>query len=169
MLEVRRAVTDVGNADMQIGQVAARTELSIRTIRHYDDVGLVTPSARSTGGFRLYTESDIERLLVIRRMKPLEFTLTEMKDLLEAIDTINNPAATTSQQTDAANYLHQCQTRTSDAINRLRKHLSYAEELDRILATCATTYARGRGGDSGHTSATTKTESGLSADLAPRR
>ena len=68
---------------MQIGQVAARTELSITTVRHYDEVGLVTPSARSTGGFRLYTEADVERLLVIRRMKPLGFTLAEMRDLLD--------------------------------------------------------------------------------------
>ena len=59
---------------MQIGQVAATTELSIATVRHYDEVGLVTPSARSAGGFRLYTEADVERLLVIRRMKPLGFT-----------------------------------------------------------------------------------------------
>ena len=44
---------------MQIGQVAQKTELSIRTVRHYDDVGLVTPSARSAGGFRLYTETDV--------------------------------------------------------------------------------------------------------------
>ncbi|CPS19285.1 MerR family transcriptional regulator [Mycobacteroides abscessus] len=128
-------MTDTDNANMQIGQVAARTELSIRTIRHYDDVGLVTPSARSTGGFRLYTETDVERLLVIRRMKPLDFTLTEMKDLLQAIDTLNTPNATAARRTAATNYLQQCQTRTHDAINRLRKHLAYAEELDHILTT----------------------------------
>ena len=65
--------------NMQIGQVAERTELSIKTIRHYDEVGLVTPSERSAGGFRLYTEADVQRLLVIRRMKPLGFSLEEMK------------------------------------------------------------------------------------------
>ncbi|MGW0734779.1 MerR family transcriptional regulator [Streptomyces sp. NPDC002851] len=68
---------------MQIGEVAERTGLSLRTIRHYEEVGLVTPSARSKGGFRLYTEADVERLMVIRRMKPLDFTLEEMRDLLE--------------------------------------------------------------------------------------
>ena len=118
---------------MQIGQVAARTELSIRTIRHYDEVGLVTPSARSAGGFRLYTEADVERLLVIRRMKPLDFTLTEMKDLLEAVDTLNNPRATAARHRTAIEYLHQCQTRVRDSISRLQKHLAYAEELDHIL------------------------------------
>jgi MerR family transcriptional regulator, copper efflux regulator len=133
-------VTDEDNANMQIGHVAARTELSIRTIRHYDEVGLVTPSARSAGGFRLYTEADVERLLVIRRMKPLDFTLNEMKDLLQAIDTINDPAATVAQKTVASDYLHQCQVRTKDSINRLRKHLAYAEELDQTLTARARTH-----------------------------
>ncbi|MFI6039227.1 MerR family transcriptional regulator [Streptomyces sp. NPDC051315] len=74
---------------MQIGEVAARTELSLRTIRHYEETGLVTPSARSQGGFRLYTEVDVARLMVIRRMKPLGFTLDEMRDLLEATDRLD--------------------------------------------------------------------------------
>ncbi|MGD9482834.1 MerR family transcriptional regulator [Streptomyces sp. TRM70308] len=76
---------------MQIGQVAERTGLSLRTIRHYEEVGLVPPSARSKGGFRLYTEADVERLLVVRRMKPLGFSLEEMRDLLEATDALAHP------------------------------------------------------------------------------
>ncbi len=71
---------------MQIGDVATRTGLSIGTIRHYDEAGLVVPSARSQGGFRLYTDADVERLLVIRRMKPLGFTIEEMGELLRATD-----------------------------------------------------------------------------------
>jgi DNA-binding transcriptional MerR regulator len=73
---------------MRIGEVAERTGLSLRTIRHYEEVGLVAPSARSKGGFRLYTDADVERLMVIRRMKPLDFSLEEMRDLLEIIDKI---------------------------------------------------------------------------------
>lgn len=71
---------------MQIGEVAERTGLSLRTIRHYEEVGLVIPSARSKGGFRLYTEADVERLMVVRRMKPLDFSLEEMRDLLDITD-----------------------------------------------------------------------------------
>ncbi|NDZ79606.1 MerR family transcriptional regulator [Streptomyces sp. SID10853] len=74
---------------MQIGEVAARTELSLRTIRHYEETGLVEPSARSQGGFRLYTETDVARLMVVRRMKPLGFTLDEMRDLLRATDRLD--------------------------------------------------------------------------------
>jgi DNA-binding transcriptional MerR regulator len=73
---------------MQIGEVAERTGLSLRTIRHYEEVGLVVPSARSKGGFRLYTEADVDRVMVIRRMKPLDFSLEEMRDLLEITDRI---------------------------------------------------------------------------------
>ncbi|MFG2223335.1 MerR family transcriptional regulator [Streptomyces sp. NPDC048644] len=75
---------------MQIGEVAARTELSLRTIRHYEETGLVIPSARSQGGFRLYTESDVARLMVIRRMKPLGFSLDEMRELLAATDRLDS-------------------------------------------------------------------------------
>lgn len=119
---------------MQIGQVAARTELSINTVRHYDEVGLVTPSARSTGGFRLYTEADIERLLVIRRMKPLGFTLTEMKDLLDSLDILNGDGASNDQRTTAARYLQECRSKARDSAEKLRKHLAYAEELADLLS-----------------------------------
>lgn len=71
---------------MQIGEVAERTGLSLRTIRYYEEVELVAPSARSQGGFRLYTDADIDRLLLVKRMKPLEFSLDEMRDLLDVLD-----------------------------------------------------------------------------------
>lgn len=71
---------------LQIGAVAERTGLSIRTLRHYDEVGLVRPSGRSVGGFRLYTQGDVSRLLLIRRMKPLGFSLEEMVSLLETAE-----------------------------------------------------------------------------------
>ncbi|MFG2683117.1 MerR family transcriptional regulator [Streptomyces sp. NPDC048392] len=71
---------------MQIGEVAERTGLSLRTIRHYEEVGIAVPSARSKGGFRLYTEADVERLMVVRRMKPLDFSLEETRELLDLVD-----------------------------------------------------------------------------------
>ena len=73
---------------MQIGEVAERTSLSLRTIRYYEEVGLVPPSARSQGGFRLYTEGDVDRLLLVRRMKPLDFSIDEMRDLLGVLDAL---------------------------------------------------------------------------------
>lgn len=71
---------------LHIGAVAERTELSLRTLRHYDEIGLVTPSQRTGGGFRLYSEGDVARILLIRRMKPLDFTLEQMRELLDITD-----------------------------------------------------------------------------------
>lgn len=77
---------DDDRALLHIGAVAERTELSLRTLRHYDEIGLVTPSQRTGGGFRLYSEGDVARILLIRRMKPLDFTLEQMRELLDITD-----------------------------------------------------------------------------------
>ena len=71
---------------MQIGELAERTGLSVRTLRHYDEIGLLRPSARSEGGFRRYTDEDESRLLLIRRMKPLGYSLEQMGELLAVVD-----------------------------------------------------------------------------------
>ncbi|MBT2275028.1 MerR family transcriptional regulator, partial [Rhodococcus qingshengii] len=94
---------------IQIGEVAERTELSIKTIRHYDDVGLVTPTERSVGGFRLYTETDVQRLLVIRRMKPLGFTLDEMRQLLGSLAILDSDAQGQDKAAAQA-FLAECHT-----------------------------------------------------------
>lgn len=122
---------------MQIGQVASQTELSIATVRHYDEVGLVTPSARSAGGFRLYTEADVERLLVIRRMKPLGFSLAEMRDLLDAVDVLAAGDASEEQRHGAAEKLRECHAAAEESAAKLRKHLAYADELRGLLADLA--------------------------------
>lgn len=75
-----------GGERMQIGEVAARTGLSLRTIRYYEEVGLVTPTTRTPGGFRVYTEADAARLELVKRMKSLEFTLEETRSLLAALN-----------------------------------------------------------------------------------
>lgn len=67
---------------MQIGEVAERTGLSLRTIRYYGEMDLVVPSARSRGGFRLYTDDDVARLLLIKQMKPLGFQLEDLREVL---------------------------------------------------------------------------------------
>lgn len=75
---------------MHIGEVAARTELSLRSLRHWDEVGLLRPTGRSDGGFRQYTETDVEKILVIRRMKPLGFTLDQMSAAMRDIELLHD-------------------------------------------------------------------------------
>lgn len=125
---------DEQSGHLQIGEVALRTELSVRTVRHYHDVGLVVPSARSAGGFRLYTEADVQRLLVIRRMKPLGFTLAEMKQLLDSLDIFADTDATAEQRTQATEFLAECRAKAEDSCATLRRQLAYAEELTELLS-----------------------------------
>ena len=105
---------------MQIGEVAERIGLSLRTIRYYEEVGLAVPSARSDGGFRLYVEDDVERLRVIMQMKPLGFSLEEMRELLELLDAgpDADPARLTAFREQAA-----------ERVATLRRQLRTAEEF----------------------------------------
>ncbi len=69
-----------------IGEVADRTGLSLRTLRHWEDMGLITPTGRSDGGFRLYVEDDIQRVLLARALKPADFSLEELQEILRLYD-----------------------------------------------------------------------------------
>lgn len=73
-------------AIMHVGELADRSKMSLRTIRHYDEVGLTKLSGRTEGGFRRYTKRDFTRLLSIRRMKRLGFTPEAKSEPLRVID-----------------------------------------------------------------------------------
>jgi DNA-binding transcriptional MerR regulator len=119
---------------MQIGEVAARTELSLRTIRHYEETGLVIPSARSQGGFRLYTEADVARLMVIRRMKPLGFTLDEMRDLLDATDRLDGPVPVDGDERERLlGRVREYEQAAAEKIGELRVQLARAEDFAETL------------------------------------
>ena len=67
----------------QIEQVAARTGLTKRTLRYYEEIGLLDPPTRTDGGYRLYSEHDIARLELIKRWRGLlGFTLSEIRELV---------------------------------------------------------------------------------------
>ncbi len=70
---------------LQIGEVAERTGVTQRTLRFYEEKGLLKPPTRMEGGFRLYSENDIQRVERIRRLQQhLGFTLAEIKEMVEA-------------------------------------------------------------------------------------
>jgi len=65
-----------------VGEVAAIAHVSVRTLHHYDATGLLTPSARSEAGYRLYTDSDLERLQQVLVYRDLELPLDEIARLM---------------------------------------------------------------------------------------
>ncbi|GGU94006.1 MerR family transcriptional regulator [Actinomadura cremea] len=120
---------------MQIGEVADRTGLSLRTIRHYEDVGLALPTARSQGGFRLYTDDDVARLLVIKRMKPLDFTLEEMRDLLTILDELQSADTDENTRADLTKRLAVYRALVEERCAKIRSRLSDAEQFSAELST----------------------------------
>lgn len=120
---------------MHIGELAERTELSQRTIRHYDSIGLLAPSARSEGGFRLYAEDDYARLMLIRRMKPLGYSLDEMGDLLRALDSAESGGAAAADARQAlTDFLHDATERRT----RLARQVEMADEFIGLLSAHST-------------------------------
>jgi MerR family transcriptional regulator, copper efflux regulator len=115
---------------LQIGQVAERTGLSLRTIRFYEEHGLVRPTSRTDGGFRLYSEDDVARLEVIKRMKPLGFRLEEMHELLTLLADLRR----TPEDADLADRLRMFHEAAVARVHALREQLSVAEGFAGSLA-----------------------------------
>lgn len=118
---------------MQIGEVAERTGLSLRTIRYYEEVGLVRPSARTKGGFRLYTEPDVARLNLVKRMKPLGFSLDETRDLLAALDALDETVV--NRRADLVERLETYRSSAEQRCSELRAELATAEAFSADLRT----------------------------------
>lgn len=73
------------HAYLQIGEVAERTGVTQRTLRFYEEKGLLKPPSRLEGGFRLYSEDDVQRVEQIKRLQQLlGFTLADIKEMVEA-------------------------------------------------------------------------------------
>lgn len=131
-----------------IGRVAEIVGLSLRTIRYYEEIGLVTPSGRTAGGFRLYNSDDVDRLLLIKRMKPLGYPLEEMARLLELIDAMSGrrsadppddgqPPSEEDREAaarEATEALRSYAEAVTERIIDLQTKVAYAEEFrDRII------------------------------------
>ncbi len=74
------------SGNWKVGELAKRTGTTVRTLHHYDKLGLLSPSRSSESGHRLYSDSDIAKLHHIMSLKELGFALEEIKE------TIDNPA-----------------------------------------------------------------------------
>lgn len=93
-----------------VGEAAKLAKVSVRTLHHYDEVGLLAPSDRSESGYRLYTVDDLERLQQIMLFRELGFTLPEIRDIVldpsfdrvSALEAQRNLLAEKVRRTEAA-------------------------------------------------------------------
>ena len=82
--ESTTAAVSPPEAQLQIGEVAERTGVTQRTLRFYEEKGLLPPPSRLEGGFRLYSEADVQRVERIKRLQTLlGFSLAEIKEMVE--------------------------------------------------------------------------------------
>lgn len=71
---------------MNIGELSATSHVSVRMLRHYDQIGLLRPTQVTEAGYRQYDESALERLYIIRLFRELEFSLADIQRIIDAPD-----------------------------------------------------------------------------------
>jgi DNA-binding transcriptional MerR regulator len=122
---------------MRIGEVAERTGTTPRTIRYYEEIGLLPGGGREKGKHRLYDERDVERLAEITRLRDLlGLTLDELKQLLEA-DEARAGLRRRWRQTEAARerlrILEESLGHISRQLRLVRRRRSELERLEQEL------------------------------------
>lgn len=100
-----------------VGQVADLLGVTVRTLHHYDEIGLVVPSERSRAGYRLYTEADLTRLQQVVVYRRLELPLDEIAELL-------------ADGTDATEHLRRQRATVMSRLDELRELVT---AIDRAL------------------------------------
>jgi MerR family transcriptional regulator, repressor of the yfmOP operon len=124
---------------IRVGEVAERLEVSPRTVKYYEELGLVEPGERSAGGFRLYGSPEIERLERILEMKSIGYSLAAIRELLAVRNTAQEADRVTVLRT-ATEHLKEREREASGRILKIREDLERAEslreELERDIALC---------------------------------
>lgn len=111
-------------ANLKIGQVAERVGLSLRTVRYYEEVGLLTPAGRTAGGFRLFSEEAVTRLRFLKGMKPLGLTLEEIRELVELLELSEDSSALPAPERDRIRQALACYVERAEArVAQLEAHI----------------------------------------------
>lgn len=112
---------------LKVGALAKKTGLTVRTLHHYDEIGLLTPSHRSEAGYRLYTCADLARLHHIQALKQFGFALVEIGEILanqplSVVDIIDQQLQILTQQAEHIERLRQ-------QLGRMKTHVQQGKPL----------------------------------------
>lgn len=122
-----------------MGEVAEHLGVSPRTVKYYEEIGLVEPEGRSAGGFRLYGGREVERLERILRMKSIGYSLAAIRELLAVRDRAQEADKVTVLGT-AVEHLREREREASERALKIREDLRRAEslheELERDIVLC---------------------------------
>src|ERR1700754_1023786 len=123
-----------------VGAVAALTGVSVRTLHHYDHIGLVVPSVRTHAGYRGYTDADIERLHLVLVYRSVGLPLDEIRTLLDDadVDVVAHLRRPHAARTDRACRLQDTIKAVEEMMDAHRKGIQLsAEEQVEIFGTTA--------------------------------
>ncbi|GAA2208227.1 MerR family transcriptional regulator [Nonomuraea monospora] len=113
-----------------VGQVARLAGITVRTLHHYDEIGLLTPGERTSGGYRRYTDDDLARLQQILLYRELGFPLDEIAVILDEphTDELTHLRRQHELLTRKAGRLHEVITAVERAINARSSGISLTPE-----------------------------------------
>jgi DNA-binding transcriptional MerR regulator len=125
----------VAFAPLKVGELAKRTGLTVRTLHHYDEIGLLRPSLHTAAGYRLYAAADVARLQQVVSLRQLGFSLDEIRDCLDRsgfspLEVVRLHAARLREQIE-------CQRKLCERLDALAEHFHTAGEVsaDEFLTT----------------------------------
>jgi DNA-binding transcriptional MerR regulator len=113
---------------MLISELARRLSVNPKTIRYYEEIGLMPQPARTPGGYRVYTGQDVERLEFILRAKTLDFSLEEIREILALRERGEAPCPYV---------LHQVEVKLADVDRKIAQLRQLRAELEQLRVETA--------------------------------
>lgn len=111
---------------LKIGELSKTTNVSVQTLRYYESLGLINPVKRSKGGYRYYNRTVADRIVLIKELKTIGFSLKEIKHLLELNQ--KDGCGCNDIKTIVTNKIQQVNREIEDLCCKRGELLSYAEE-----------------------------------------
>ncbi|MCL2169611.1 MAG: MerR family transcriptional regulator [Defluviitaleaceae bacterium] len=115
---------------MRIGEIAKKAGVTVRTLSYYDKEGLLLPSGQSEGGYRLYTDKDMVKLIQILMLKELGFTLNEIKKRVTNLDTVEDVRAMLLEQSNHVRQRIESLTDSLHAMKMLSSEIAQMKEVN---------------------------------------
>lgn len=118
-----------GQREMHIGEVAEAVGLPLRTVRLLDEAQIVSPSQRTADGSGVYTEADVERLRLTKRLEPLDLSVEEVAEVIEATEELADDRTTPERRRQLVERLSQVAALGEERAAHLRDQLSATEAI----------------------------------------
>ncbi len=112
---------------MKIGEASKRSGLPTKTTRYYDDIGLVSPVSVGENGYREYEDTDVRKLLFVRKARSFGFSIDECRGLLGLYEDRNRASSDVKRI---------AQERIEDIDQKLKELKSLRQELGHLVHAC---------------------------------